>query len=226
MRSSALMRRVDDASRAGLTRRWRIAVLAVVMVVATGGAWLLAVVQGATGTTEAAGNGHATSSAPGQDRSARGGGTRDGVPELTDPLAFAEAFTTELWSYDAATTSLRERTAQLRAWMTAQKDYADWESVASQLPSRRLWDGLAENGQRATAVIDDASYPSSFTQALEEDPGVIREAHVYVVTVTGRQSITWEGGGRGGESRAITLAVQCRPEQACRLAGRLPGVAR
>ena len=146
-------------------------------------------------------------------------------PRTGDPVEFARAAADALWSYDARTASRRQRVEELRAWMTDEEAYADWESIASQIPSPRLWEGLERNGQYATADIDGGRFPAAFTQALRADPGAIGTAYVYVVTVTGRQTIHWEGGGGGSEQRAASLAVQCRPGRACALSGRLPEVA-
>jgi hypothetical protein len=58
------------------------------------------------------------------------------------------------------------------------------------------------------------------------DPGAITAAYVYAVTVTGSQSIGWDGAARGGvQGMSMTLAVQCRPDRPCALAGVLPATA-
>jgi hypothetical protein len=146
-------------------------------------------------------------------------------PRSSDPLEFAAVAAAALWSYDTRTTSHRDRTDQLKQWMTPETDYQDWESIASQVPAPELWERLADNQQHATADILDAWHPASFEQALRDDPEAITYAYLYAVTVHGRQDITWSDGGRGAETRMATLVVQCRPGQDCALAARLPGVA-
>ncbi|MEV1011582.1 hypothetical protein [Streptomyces sp. NPDC049881] len=143
-----------------------------------------------------------------------------------DPAAFAEAAAVALWSYDTRRSSQPEALDALRAWMTRETEYADWPSVEHQLPDPLLWLRMADQDQFATAEAAEAHFPESFTRALQEDPGAITEAYVYAVTVTGQQSIAWKGSPDGGtEARAITLAVQCRPDQDCTLVGVLPNVA-
>ena len=103
---------------------------------------------------------------------------------------------------------------------------ADTASVDTLVPSRVLWKEMAANGQFATAKVNEAHFPDSFTQALQADPGAITTAYVYAVTVSGKQSIAWKGSSHGGaENRVTTLAVQCRPSRPCALAGVLSAVA-
>ncbi|TDC72613.1 hypothetical protein [Streptomyces hainanensis] len=109
--------------------------------------------------------------------------------------------------------------------MTGEEPYADWESVAAQIPTPEVWLQLGDNEQYATAQSESGHVPASFEEQLRARPDLITEAYVYVVTVTGQQSIHWRDGGRGAEERTVTLAVQCRPGEACALAGRLPTVA-
>ncbi len=212
----------------------RMAIVVAVLVLLTAGTWALTFVMDndypppPAGTGDEAATDPSGTSPEGDAESDEGDGTAEGaggVPEVTDPVEFAEAFADLLWSYDARTTSRAERVARVRAWMTDEEEYADWDSIASQIPSAELWAGLEENDQRAAADIEGGRFASAFLQAVQDDPGVLTEAYVYVVTVSGRQTITWAEGGRGEESRSVTLAIQCRPDQACRVSGRLPGVA-
>ncbi|MFB9464945.1 hypothetical protein [Streptomyces cinereospinus] len=145
-------------------------------------------------------------------------------PKTTDPVVFGKAFAKALWSYDARTLSQPQQLAGLKAWMTSEKKYADWSSVSAQLPTKDLWKQLRTNGQYATARISEGHIPTAFTAALNDNPGAITTAYVYAVTVTGTQSIAWDGGGAGAESRSITLAVQCRPHERCALSGMAPSV--
>ncbi|MFF5962832.1 hypothetical protein ACFY64_03590 [Streptomyces collinus] len=147
-------------------------------------------------------------------------------PSTHDPIAFGKAAAVALWSYDTRAYSQRELLAALRGWLTSEKKYADAASVDALVPSRVLWKEMAANGQFATAKVNEAHFPNSFTQALQADPGTITTAYVYAVTVSGKQSIAWQGSSHGGaENRVTTLAVQCRPSQPCALAGVLSAVA-
>ncbi|WP_166663425.1 hypothetical protein [Streptomyces sp. NBC_00582] len=147
-------------------------------------------------------------------------------PSTHDPIAFGKAAAAALWSYDTRAYSQRELLTALRGWLTSEKKYADTASVDALVPSRALWKQMAANGQFATAKVNEAHFPDSFTQALQADPGAITTAYVYAVTVFGKQSIAWKGSSHGGaENRVTTLAVQCRPSQPCALAGVLSAVA-
>ncbi|MEV1068574.1 hypothetical protein [Streptomyces sp. NPDC050263] len=155
-------------------------------------------------------------------------GKREAVaspPRTSDPIAFAKAATKVLWTYDTRSFSRAEHVAGLNRWMTDEKKYADWESVSDQVPTPVLWSRMHDNDQHATAKVGEGHFPQAFKTALAQDPGAITEAYVYAVTVTGKQSIAWKGSGAGAESRSTTLAVQCRPDQACALVGVLPSVA-
>ncbi|MFJ1602538.1 hypothetical protein ACIOHS_04075 [Streptomyces sp. NPDC088253] len=155
-------------------------------------------------------------------------GKREAVaapPRTSDPITFAKAATEVLWTYDTRFFSRTEHVAGLRRWMTSEKKYADWESVSDQIPSPVLWSRMHDNRQHATATVGEGHFPQAFKTALAQDPGAITEAYVYAVTVTGKQSIVWKGSGSGAESRSTTLALQCRPDQACALVGVLPSVA-
>ncbi|WP_059006621.1 hypothetical protein [Streptomyces specialis] len=147
-------------------------------------------------------------------------------PSTRDPLVFGKAAAVALWSYDTRAHSRSELVTALHAWMTTENEYADAASVDALVPSPVLWSRMADNGQFATATADEAHFPASFTQALQADPEAITEAYVYAVTVSGKQSIGWNGSPQGGaEDRSVTLAVQCRPDKSCALSGALPNVA-
>ncbi|MFD3591020.1 hypothetical protein [Streptomyces sp. NPDC058683] len=146
-------------------------------------------------------------------------------PETSDPITFAKAAAKVLWTYDTRSFSRAEHVAGLKRWMTTETKYADWESVSDQVPSPVLWSRLHDNHQYATAKVGEGHFPQAFKTALTQDPGAITEAYVYAVTVTRKQSIAWKGSESGAESRATTLAVQCRPDHACALVGILPNVA-
>ncbi|MDH6703072.1 hypothetical protein ABZ682_39980 [Streptomyces griseoviridis] len=147
-------------------------------------------------------------------------------PSTHDPIAFGKTAASALWSYDTRAYSQHELLAALHKWLTRKTKYADAASVDALVPSPVLWKEMAANGQFATATVNEAHFPDSFTQALQADPGAITTAYVYAVTVSGKQSIAWNGSPHGGaENRVTTLAVQCRPSQPCALAGVLPTVA-
>ncbi|MFR9723982.1 hypothetical protein ACL02R_11545 [Streptomyces sp. MS19] len=150
-------------------------------------------------------------------------------PRIDEPVAYAEAAATALWSYDTRTTSRAQHLAALAQWMTGDERYADWPSVASQVPDPTLWSRMADTGQRAAARDAEGRFPSAFQQALADDPTAITEAYVYAVTVTGTQRIAWtepdgRTGASGTEERSTTLAVQCRPSRDCSLVAVSPTV--
>ncbi|MFF3750568.1 hypothetical protein ACFYYH_08930 [Streptomyces sp. NPDC002018] len=147
-------------------------------------------------------------------------------PSTHDPIAFGRAAAAALWSYDTRASSQPEWLAALHTWLTGESRYADPGSVDALVPSPVLWGRMADYGQYATATVNEAHFPDSFTRALQADPGAITTAYIYAVTVSGKQSIAWTGAPRGGaEARTVTLAVQCRPSRPCALAGVLPAVA-
>ncbi|MEU6341829.1 hypothetical protein ABZ883_12880 [Streptomyces sp. NPDC046977] len=147
-------------------------------------------------------------------------------PSTHDPIAFGNATAAALWSYDTRAYSQPEWMVALHGWMTSETKYADTASVDALIPSRTLWKRMAAGGQFATANVSEAHFPGAFTQALQADPGALTTAYVYAVTVSGKQSIAWNGSPHGGaENRVTTLAVQCRPSRPCALAGVLPAVA-
>ncbi|MFJ6101895.1 hypothetical protein ACIQHY_12955 [Streptomyces sp. NPDC092359] len=147
-------------------------------------------------------------------------------PKTTDPIAFGKAAAAALWSYDTRAYPQAELRRALRAWLTAEVKYTDAASVDRGIPSAVLWKEMAANGQFATATVNEGHFPNAFTRTLQEDPGAITTAYIYAVTVSGKQTIAWKGSPAGGaESRAATLAVQCRPHQPCALAGVMPSVA-
>ncbi|WP_432160491.1 hypothetical protein [Streptomyces sp. NRRL F-5630] len=153
-----------------------------------------------------------------------GSGSVPKPPQIAEPVAYAKAAAQMLWSYDTRDTSRDEQLAGMRAWMTTETKYADWASVAGQVPDPVLWSRMADQDQHATAHITEGHYPGAFKQALAEDPSAITEAYVYVVTVNGKQTLSWKKGGGGAEERAVTLAVQCRPNHDCALAAIAPSV--
>lgn len=153
-----------------------------------------------------------------------GAGSVPAPAQIAEPVAFAKAAAVMLWSYDTRTTSRDQQLAGMRAWMTKEGEYADWVSVAGQVPDPLLWSRLADQDQHATATVAEGHFPSAFKQALAEDPSAITEAYIYVVTVNGTQRIGWSKGGAGAEERAVTLAVQCRPSKDCSLAALAPTV--
>ncbi|MFI6012507.1 hypothetical protein ACIBAG_27430 [Streptomyces sp. NPDC051243] len=145
-------------------------------------------------------------------------------PQVAEPVAYAKAAATMLWSYDTRDTSRDQQLTGMRAWMSKETRYADFNSVAAQVPDPVLWSRMADNAQYATATVTEGHFPSAFKAALAEDPSAITTAYVYVVTVNGKQEISWKKGGGGAEERAVTLAVQCRPGHDCSLAAIAPNV--
>ncbi|RPK48676.1 hypothetical protein EES39_09130 [Streptomyces sp. ADI92-24] len=147
-------------------------------------------------------------------------------PDTHDPIAFGKAAAATLWSYDTRAYSQAELLTALHRWLTTETKYADPASVDAVVPSPVLWKEMAANGQFATAKVNEGHFPDSFAQALQANPGTITQAYVYAVTVSGKQSIAWNGSPAGGaENRVTTLAVQCRPSNPCALAGVMPSVA-
>lgn len=145
-------------------------------------------------------------------------------PQIAEPVAFAKATAKMLWSYDTRDNSRDQQLAGMRAWLTKESKYADRTSVTAQVPDPILWSRMADHRQRATARVTEGHFPTAFKQSLAEDPSAITKAYIYVVTVNGKQRIRWTKGGGGGEERAVTLAVQCRPGHDCTLAAIAPNV--
>jgi hypothetical protein len=144
------------------------------------------------------------------------------IPATKDPITFGQDFASALWSYDA-TASRTSYLDALAAWLTPETQYADPASVTTQVPSAQLWDEMGRQHQHATVTGVSGHIPAEFTAALNTNPGALDVAYIYAVTVTGSQHIAWNG-GQGTESRALTLAVQCHPDQACTLAAVSPTV--
>ncbi|KQV20956.1 hypothetical protein ASC99_20865 [Kitasatospora sp. Root107] len=92
------------------------------------------------------------------------------------------------------------------------------------MPDPVLWSRLRDTGQISTASALAAHVPDSYTKAIGRNPAAFTTAYIYAVTVTAKVDIAWDGGGRGAEDRAITLAVQCRPAGNCALAAISPTV--
>ncbi|MDL2075754.1 hypothetical protein QNN03_04810 [Streptomyces sp. GXMU-J15] len=153
-----------------------------------------------------------------------GSGSVPKPPQIAEPVAFAKAAAAMLWSYDTRDTSRDQQLAGMRSWMTKETKYNDWASVSGQVPDPLLWSRMADQDQHASVMVTEGHYPGAFKQALAEDPSAITEAYIYVVTVNGKQQIEWKKGGGGAEDRAVTLAVQCRPNHDCALAAIAPSV--
>lgn len=180
-------------------------------------------VQGSQPPSAAAPAGPSATAVP---SAAAGRGGLPVAPVTRDPIAFGKAAVAVLWSYDTRAYTQPELVAALHTWMTGETRYADASSVEAQVPSPVMWERMAEQGQFATASVDEAHFPASFTQALQADPGAIAQTYIYAVTATGHQSIGWNGQSAGGvEQRSMTVAVQCRPDHNCALVGVLPTVA-
>ncbi|MFD0259080.1 hypothetical protein ACFVH7_12505 [Kitasatospora indigofera] len=145
-------------------------------------------------------------------------------PHTTSPTEFATAFARTLWSYDTRALTQQSFVSGLRLWLTPESQYADASSVEAQVPDPVLWSRMRDNAQTSTATISEAHLPDAFQRAIGKDPGSLTAAYMYAVTVTGKVAVSWTGGGRGAEDRAITLAVQCRPQQDCALAAIAPTV--
>ncbi|MFB7474232.1 hypothetical protein [Kitasatospora sp. NPDC056184] len=139
-------------------------------------------------------------------------------PHTSDPIKFATAFATALWSYDTRTATQPQQLAGLRGWLTGESRYADPDALAAQLPDPVLWSRMRDNGQHAIGEAAEAHLPAAWQQAIGKDPTQLTVAYIYAVTVTGKQTVSWNDGGRGAEDRSLTLAVQCRPGRDCALA--------
>ncbi|WP_187144850.1 MULTISPECIES: hypothetical protein [unclassified Streptomyces] len=204
------------------------ALLAVLVILAGLGAYLTR--DGRSGSKAPAAQSSSPSVSPsGAGPSAPTAGSRAVLPvppSTHDPIVFGKAAAVALWSYNTRASSQPELLAALHKWLTGETKYADAPSVDRLVASPVLWGRMADNGQFATATVNEGHFPEAFTRALQADPGAITTAYVYAVTVSGKQAIAWTGSPAGGaESRVITLAVQCRPSQPCALAGVLPAVA-
>ncbi|XVV38401.1 hypothetical protein ACQPXT_34680 [Streptomyces sp. CA-100214] len=214
---------------AGWSANRRIAVVAVAVVALLALAGAVAVVTGSGEDHQApATTAPAPTSSPSATEAApepsSGSGSVPKPPQISEPVAYAKAAAQMLWSYDTRDTSRDQQLAGMHTWMTTETKYADWTSVSGQVPNPVLWSRMADQDQHATAHVTEGHYPSAFKQALADDPSAITEAYIYVVTVNGKQQIAWKKGGGGAEERALTLAVQCRPNQDCALAALAPNV--
>ncbi|OII69626.1 MULTISPECIES: hypothetical protein [unclassified Streptomyces] len=201
------------------------AIVAVLLAVATVVAWLSGGNNGHQAPDASApAPAPSTSSSEAAPKTAAGSGSVPHPPRIAEPVAYAKAAAQMLWSYDTRATSRDQQLAGMRAWMTSETTYADWASVAGQVPDPVLWSRMADQDQHATGTVLEGHYPGAFKQALTEDPSAITKAYIYVVTVNGKQQIAWKKGGAGAEGRAVTLAVQCRPSHDCALAAIAPSV--
>ncbi|MFJ4973263.1 hypothetical protein [Streptomyces sp. NPDC088755] len=207
----------------------RVAVLALVitalLIIAATTAWFTGRGEG---DQSAGAPSPSSSSSPSEAAPEPAGGSGSGSvpkpPQISEPVAFAEAAAAMLWSYDTRDTDRDQQLSGMGAWMTKETKYADWASVSGQVPDPLLWSRMADQNQHATGTVTEGHYPGAFKTALAEDPSAITEAYIYVVTVNGRQQIEWKKGGGGAEERAVTFAVQCRPSHDCRLAAVAPNV--
>ncbi|MER7684484.1 hypothetical protein [Streptomyces sp. NPDC097610] len=213
----------------GWSANRRIAIVAAVVAVLLAIAGAVALLTGggnshqAPGTAAPAPTG-SPSSSEAAPKPSSGSGSVPKPPQISEPVAYAKAAAQMLWSYDTRDTSRDQQLAGMRAWMTTETKYADWASVSGQVPDPVLWSRMADQDQQATAHVTEGHYPGAFKQALAEDPSAITEAYIYVVTVNGKQTLSWKKGGGGAEERAVTLAVQCRPNHDCTLAAIAPSV--
>ncbi|MBT2363926.1 hypothetical protein J7E88_00880 [Streptomyces sp. ISL-10] len=213
----------------GWSANKRIAIVALVVTVllatAAAVAWLSGNGNGRPGPDHAvAAPASSPSSSEAAPKPAAGSGSVPKPPQIAEPVAYAKAVAQMLWSYDTRNTSRDQQLAGMRAWMTNEPTYADWASVSGQVPDPVLWSRMADQDQHATASVTEGHYPSAFKQALADAPSAITKAYIYVVTVNGKQQIAWKKGGGGAEERAVTLAVQCRPNHDCALAAIAPSV--
>lgn len=209
------------------TRRMTLAAIGLVCLLAI--AAVIAFTTGRSGPRDTASSSNSPtpqrSSSPPSAEPSADTGTVARPPRISDPLGFARAAAGMLWSYDTRNTDHDQQLAGMKAWMTSEDGYADWDSVAALMPDPTLWSRMADQGQHAGASIAEAHYPSAFKQALTDDPSKITQAYIYAVTVTGKQHIAWAKGGSGTEDRSITMAVQCRPSHDCSLVAIAPSVA-
>ncbi|MEV0577141.1 hypothetical protein [Streptomyces sp. NPDC050392] len=214
---------------AGWPANRRITIVASAVAVLLAIAGIVALMTGGRNGSQAHGTATPTpaespSSTEAAPKPSAGSGSVAKPAQIADPVAYAKAAAQMLWSYDTRTTNLDQQLAGMRAWMTTETKYADWNSVAGQVPDPVLWSRMADQDQHATARITEGHYPSAFKAALADDPSAITEAYIYVVTINGKQQIVWKKGGGGAEERAVTLAVQCRPDRDCTLAAIAPTV--
>ncbi|MDF9811809.1 hypothetical protein [Streptomyces sp. SPB162] len=213
----------------GWSANRRVAIIAAAVAILLAIAGLVAMLTGggtshqAPDTAAPAQTGSPSSSEP-DPKPSSGSGSVPKPPQISEPVAYAKAAAQMLWSYDTRDTSRDKQLAAMRAWMTTETKYADWASVSGQVPDPVLWSRMADQNQHAIAHVIEGHYPGAFKQAVAEDPSAITEAYIYVVTVNGKQTLSWKKGGVGAEERAVTLAVQCRPNHDCTLAAIAPSV--
>ncbi|MFJ7278315.1 hypothetical protein [Kitasatospora sp. NPDC098663] len=145
-------------------------------------------------------------------------------PHTSSPTDYAAAFAQALWTYDARKVTQPDFVSGLRLWLTPEAQYADADSVAGQVPDPVLWSRLRDTGQTSATGDVAAHVPDAYTKAIQQNPAALTQAYLYAVTATAKVTVTWDGGSRGAEDRAITLAVQCRPNSDCALAAIAPTV--
>ncbi|MGP9017626.1 hypothetical protein ACT1U9_04345 [Streptomyces sp. BR1] len=212
----------------GWSANRRIAIIAITLTVLLALAAAVAFFTGrGNGSHSGASSPSAASSASPSEQAPKAGtgtGSVPKPPQVAEPVAFAKAAAQMLWSYDTRDTTRDQQLAGMNAWMTKESTYADWTSVTAQVPDPTLWSRMADNAQHASATVTEGHFPSAFKAALADDPSAITKAYIYVVTVNGKQQLTWKNDGGGAEERAVTLAVQCRPGHDCSLAAIAPSV--
>ena len=131
-----------------------------------------------------------------------------------------------LWSYDTRDTSRDQQLAGMqRVDDHARRKYADWASVSGQVPDPVLWSRMADNDQHATAKVTEGHSPPRSSRPWP----TTRPRSPRRTSTPSPSPASSASPGRAAaaepRSRAMTLAVQCRPNHDCALAAIVPTVA-
>ncbi|GAA3096978.1 hypothetical protein JOF29_006044 [Kribbella aluminosa] len=129
-------------------------------------------------------------------------------PATTDPVRYAAAFGTTIWTYDTAAHSYAQ-------WQNVVSSFADSLDAPdsavvarSMLPYASQWEALKAHGARA-AVRNVTAAATPELQALARDPRAPKGWHA--VLVRGTQDNVLDG-AKTTTDRHVTVGVICRPQ--------------
>lgn len=141
-----------------------------------------------------------------------GGGTSPALPRTSDPVRFAVAYATALFSYDTREQPEPAWTAELSAGLDQASDVHpdNLADLAARTPPAAVWQAMTTSDQHATFTLSRAWIPQLWKQNATAYP-----AGAAAVTVSGTQHVTWRGGTSDVPS-SVTLLLVCPPlEDSC-----------